>query len=199
MEKPTLYVIAGPNGSGKTTITEQLLKHKWGKDCVYINPDNIAQELGSWNDHALSLKAAQIAEKMRIECINNNQNLAFETVFSGDDKLEFIRHAVEKNYFVRIFYISTNSPEINASRVFKRFMNGGHEVPIPKIISRYYKSMQNLIKATEYVDKTYLYDNSIENAQAQLQCRLIGKILEKNYVEKYATWIENILNQVKDS
>jgi len=42
--KPNLIVVAGPNGSGKTTITEKLLRHVWMDDCEYINPDIIAQE-----------------------------------------------------------------------------------------------------------------------------------------------------------
>jgi len=46
-------VVAGPNGSGKTTITEKLLRHEWMEDCQYINPDLIAQqEFGDWNSPA---------------------------------------------------------------------------------------------------------------------------------------------------
>ena len=48
--KPVLIVIAGPNGSGKTTVTSKILKHEWMEDAVYINPDIIAQEIfGDWN------------------------------------------------------------------------------------------------------------------------------------------------------
>ena len=48
--KPTLCVVAGPNGSGKKTTTIQLLNDEWAADSVYINPDNIAQEkYGDWN------------------------------------------------------------------------------------------------------------------------------------------------------
>ena len=48
--KPVLIVIAGPNGSGKTTVTSKILKHEWMEDAVYINPDIIAQEkFGDWN------------------------------------------------------------------------------------------------------------------------------------------------------
>jgi predicted ABC-type ATPase len=42
MKKPTLIIIAGPNGSGKTSVTGLLLNHEWIEGCVYINPDNLA-------------------------------------------------------------------------------------------------------------------------------------------------------------
>lgn len=35
---PLLIVIAGPNGSGKTSITSKILKHEWVEDSTYINP-----------------------------------------------------------------------------------------------------------------------------------------------------------------
>ena len=43
MKKPTLIIIAGPNGSGKTSITHKVLQHQWIENCVYINPDDIAK------------------------------------------------------------------------------------------------------------------------------------------------------------
>ena len=42
--RPTLCIVAGPNGSGKTSTTIQLLNNEWAEDSIYINPDNIAQE-----------------------------------------------------------------------------------------------------------------------------------------------------------
>lgn len=51
LHKPVLIVIAGPNGSGKTTITSRILQHEWLEDSIYINPDNIAQnKFGDWNN-----------------------------------------------------------------------------------------------------------------------------------------------------
>lgn len=71
---PKLLVIAGPNGSGKTSITSQILKHEWVQGCSYINPDNIAQdELGDWNSPEAVLKAAQIATERREHCLLRNE------------------------------------------------------------------------------------------------------------------------------
>ena len=50
IHKPILIVIAGPNGSGKTSVTSKILKHEWMENALYINPDIIAQEIfGDWN------------------------------------------------------------------------------------------------------------------------------------------------------
>ncbi|QKQ24080.1 hypothetical protein HUE58_02695 [Candidatus Ruthia endofausta] len=66
--KPVLIIIAGPNGTGKTTITEQLLTHSWLDNTTYINPDIIAQEkFGGWNSKKSFIEAA----KKRNECIKN--------------------------------------------------------------------------------------------------------------------------------
>jgi predicted ABC-type ATPase len=45
MEKPKLLIIAGPNGSGKTSVTSRILKHTWIEGCEYVNPDNIARDV----------------------------------------------------------------------------------------------------------------------------------------------------------
>ena len=64
--KPILIVIAGPNGSGKTTITSKVLHHEWLEDAIYVNPDQIAQDkFGNWNDQDSVLKAAQYCEYLR--------------------------------------------------------------------------------------------------------------------------------------
>ncbi len=69
-KKPELIVIAGPNGSGKTTITQQFLHHEWSEGTTYINPDQIAKEMfGDWNSHDAVIKAAQYCEELRQKCL----------------------------------------------------------------------------------------------------------------------------------
>ena len=95
MERPKLLVIAGPNGSGKTTVTSQILKHEWVEGCEYINPDFIARDkFGDWNSQEMVLKAAQFAEKLREKCLENRSSLIFETVLSAPDKTSHNRRYV---------------------------------------------------------------------------------------------------------
>jgi len=63
---PTLIVVAGPNGSGKTSLTTEVLQHAWVEGCNYINPDNIARDIyGDWNSDAAVMAAARHAENER--------------------------------------------------------------------------------------------------------------------------------------
>lgn len=186
---PTLCVVAGPNGSGKTTTTIQLLDNEWTKDSIYINPDNIAQEtFGDWNSQSAVLKAAERATQMRYECLEQGRNFVFETVFSAPEKLEFLRKAKEKGFFVRLFYVCTSDPAINVNRITQRYLNGGHEVPISKIISRYYKSLVNMSEAITFVDRAYIYDNSVENQLPRLLYRTSNGIVVKQYTDDIPDW-----------
>ncbi len=181
---PLLIVIAGPNGSGKTTITSEVLASEWLEDAVYINPDIVAQEkFGNWNSPEAVREAALYCEQWRERCLANGESLIFETVMSAPDKIDFIRRAKQAGYFVRIFFISTANPTINAARIARRVMKGGHDVPIPKIISRYIKSIANCAEIAPEVDRLYVYDNSLEDVKAQPLFRLRDGDLGKQYVE----------------
>ena len=192
--RPTLCVIAGPNGSGKTTTTEQLLSNEWGADSLYINPDNIAQEeFGDWNDQEAVLKAARRATEIRYECLEQQRDFVFETVFSAPEKLEFLKKAHDAGFFIRLFFVCTENPKINAARIAQRYLNGGHEVPISKIVSRYFKSLENMKQAIPFVDRAYIYDNSVENALPQLLYRTVDGEVFKQYTEDVPEWAEMLV------
>ena len=199
--KPKLVIIAGPNGSGKTSVTGKILEHEWIEGCLYINQDNIARdEFGDWNSPEAVMKAAHRAEELREECLKNKQGILIETVLSADDKLSFIQRAKEAGYFIRLFFVGTDSPTINASRIAIRVMEGGHDVPISKIISRYSKSIANCSKLSSIVDRLYVYDNSENFTDPKLLFRATDGKVEKIY-KKINAWSLNIyqtLNNLKE-
>lgn len=192
--KPEMIVVAGPNGSGKTSVTKKLLHHEWTEGTMYINPDEIAQDIfGDWNSQEAVYKAAKYSEQLREWCLAEKKSFVFETVMSAPEKVDFIIRAKKAGFFIRIFYISTNHPSINASRIAKRVMQGGHDVPISKIISRYYKSIANCKIISSLVDRLYVYDNSLDGADASLQFRMTKGQVVKTYVAEVCPWAQELL------
>ncbi|MDE5848578.1 MAG: AAA family ATPase, partial [Muribaculaceae bacterium] len=125
-------------------------------------------------------------------------SFVFETVFSAEDKIDFVLRAKEAGFFVRIFFISTEHPSINAARITNRVIEGGHSVPIDKIISRYYKSVLNCESIADKVDRLYVYDNSIDGQMARPLFRLSDGVLGKLYVESVPDWAQHILPETDE-
>jgi len=198
-DKPRLIVVAGPNGSGKTTITEKLLRHEWMGGCVYINPDVIAEhEFGGWNSQEAFIKAANRAKEMREKCLSSLTSMAFETVFSTPEKVEFVQRAKAAGFFIRFFFVCTNDPSINAQRVALRIMEGGHDVPILKIINRYYRSIANCVKTMAKVHRAYFYDNSETDVDPSLVFRVADGKIARIYREM-VPWAKNIADLLPHS
>ncbi|MCM1142723.1 MAG: zeta toxin family protein [Muribaculum sp.] len=192
--KPELILISGPNGSGKTSVTQKFLHHEWAEGTLYINPDEVAKDIfGDWNSNEAVLKAAHHCSELRENCLSEKRSFVFESVFSAEDKIEFLIRAKEAGFFIRVFFIATEHPSINASRIARRVMEGGHDVPITKIISRYYKSILNCEIIATLVDRLYIYDNSVDGADAKPLFRLSCGVLAKMYTGNLPEWAKNIL------
>lgn len=189
-----MIIIAGPNGSGKTSVTKRFLHHEWAEGTEYINPDEVANDMfGDWNSKEAVLSAANYCAEWREKCLTDRKSFVFETVMYAMDKVDFIARAKKCGYFIRLFFISTESPKINAARIADRVMQGGHDVPITKIVSRYYKSIQNCKAVSFIVDRLYVYDNSADGEEAKIQFRLVNGVIGKMYVTEVSEWAQTIL------
>lgn len=122
--------------------------------------------------------------------------MIFETVFSATEKIDFLHLAKANGYFIRLFFVGTDHPAINAKRITHRVLEGGHDVSITKIISRYTKSISNCSVVSILVDRLYIYDNSEDYVEAKLLFRASNRILEKKYfvVNSWAMPILQSLN-----
>ena len=147
---PEVIVFAGPNGSGKTTITR--MAKTIG---IYINADDIKK-----SSLCSDLEAALKAEELRESMVEQGKNFTFETVLSTDRNLKLLKKAKEKGYFLRCIYVLTSNPEINKTRIDIRESMGGHTVPEEKIKSRYYKALDLVPELVEICDIVHIYDNT---------------------------------------
>jgi len=139
------------------------------------------------------LKAAKRATEIRYQCLDECKDFVFETVFSSPEKLEFLKKAHEAGFFIRLFFVCTERPEINVARIATRYMNGGHEVPISKVISRYFKSLENAKLAIRFVDRAYIYDNSVDNQLPQLLYRTTEGQIAKRYTDEIPEWAQTLV------
>jgi predicted ABC-type ATPase len=180
--KPVLLVVAGPNGAGKTTVTARLRAERWSEGVEYLNPDEIARDrFGDWNSPDAILKAAEWTKERREALLAQGAGIALETVLSTEEKIDFLARAKAANYFVRVFFIATTDPRINAARVADRVLAGGHAVPIEKILSRHVRAVGNLGAAIAVADRVYIYDNSVDAVEARLCARTQDGQLRKVY------------------
>lgn len=178
-------------------MTTRLRAERWSDGVEYLNPDEIARDkFGDWNSPEAVLSAAHWADARREELIEGRAGIAFETVFSTDGKVEFVERAQRLGYFVRVFFIGTSDPRINAARITGRVIQGGHGVPIDKIVSRYERSMANLSSAISVADRVYVYDNSVDAIEARLCLRTREGKLRKIYGD-LPRWIEEIVPTIE--
>lgn len=120
------------------------------KDNEIINPQKVTH----------SYEGALVSAFIRFHLMQNRTNFSFETVMSHLSKIDEIKEAHNKGYKTYLYFICTDSPVVNISRVENRVKSGGHDVKPAKIESRYCQTLENLIKVIECCDKCYFFDNS---------------------------------------
>ncbi len=103
-----------------------------------------------------------IADFLRKKLLLEKKKFSFETVFSHRSKLDIMRKAAATGYKVYLYFVSTESPEINKFRVEARKKQGGHDVPANKIESRYFRSLELLFEACQLAYQVFFFDNSVD-------------------------------------
>lgn len=105
--------------------------------------------------------ASVTADFIRHRLLEAGISFTFETVMSSADKVTFLQKAQEQGFRTYLYFVATEDPEINVSRVAYRVKTGGHPVPREKIISRYWRSLDLLPDAISHSNRAYLFDNSV--------------------------------------
>ena len=108
--------------------------------------------------------ASVAADFVRRKLLADQRSFTFETVMSHPGKVSLLEEAQRAGYRTYLYYVATEDPEINVSRVANRVALGGHSVPEDKIVSRYRRSLDLLPDAIRHTNRAYIFDNSTDNA-----------------------------------
>ena len=154
---PVLHVVAGPNGSGKTTFCTRVLVP--ATRLPFVNADEIARTRWPGSEEAHGHDAARAAAQERDRRIAARRSFIAKTVFSHPSKLDLVLRATAAGYLVTL-HIVLVPEELAVARVRLRAEQGGHTVPIAKVRARYRRLWPLLEKAALVADETVVYDNT---------------------------------------
>jgi predicted ABC-type ATPase len=199
--RPTIHVLAGTNGAGKSSVAGAALKEAGAE---YFNPDEVARRVVADNPEITLEQANSIAwreGKRLLECaIEKKLDLTFETTLGGNTIAALLHRAAETGLDVRVWYVGLASPELHIARVRARVARGGHDIPESKIRERYDQSRVNLIHLLPWLASLHLYDNSDEGDPATVgpQPKLIlhleeGRIREVLPMNEVPRWARPIV------
>jgi predicted ABC-type ATPase len=160
---PCITVIAGTNGSGKSSIAGAAMRDEGGE---YFNPDEVARARMA-ADPSLSQREAngeawQIGKTFLERAIRERRDFIFETTLGGNTITALLLDAIASGLEVRIWYAGLSSPALHIQRVKSRVAQGGHAIPDADIYKRYDASRLNLIRLLPALTELRVFDNSDE-------------------------------------
>jgi predicted ABC-type ATPase len=161
--QPCLYVIAGPNGGGKSSIVGAMLLEAGGD---YFNPDVESKRIRDENPNISESDANSMAWKLGKSilerAIRDQKTFAFETTLGGNTIPSLLAAAVERGLQLKIWFISLSTPELHIQRVRSRVAKGGHDIPEAKIRERFERGRANLLRLLPVTTELRLYDNTLD-------------------------------------
>jgi predicted ABC-type ATPase len=161
--RPTLTVLAGVNGAGKSSVGGQALR-----DCgaAYFNPDVYARRLRTKQPTLTQEKANAIAwayGKAKLEeAIASGTDFTFESTLGGKTITNLLINAAQKSHHIDIWFVGLASVELHLTRVAQRVAQGGHPIPESDIRKRWIGSHANIIRLIPFVRTLRIFDNSAE-------------------------------------
>jgi predicted ABC-type ATPase len=161
MARPALFVFAGVNGAGKSSIGGFLLRQA---GATWFNPDAFARELvagtGCAQEHA-NAQAWHEGLRRLDDALAHGRDHAFETTLGGRTMTDRIASAAA-THDVLVWFCGLSSPDLHIRRVRARVEAGGHDIPEARIRERYTKAVGNLIGLLPAIAHLRVYDNSTD-------------------------------------
>lgn len=167
-DAPRLWIVAGPNGSGKTSIYDNADIEDFGRSVWIINPDALAKRIHEIEGLQLlpaNLEAVRRIEQWLYASVEAHQTVGVETVLSTPKYRSLVLAAKERKFTIQLIYVLLNSPKLNVERVRLRVAKGGHDVPREKILERRERSLAQLPWFLNQAHDAWLFDNSAATPQ----------------------------------
>ncbi|MCU6790730.1 zeta toxin family protein [Paenibacillus sp. WQ 127069] len=166
-KKAIMFIFAGNNGSGKSTI-RNLIIDRIGIS-VNIDPDALARRINPLQPETARVSAGKEAIRLARDCIRNHRDFSIETTLSGGYAVRLMQEARAKHFEITMFYVGLGDPNLNIERVANRVRNGGHHISSKDILHRHHSSIQNLLKHMDLVNDLLVIDNSALNGEIILE------------------------------
>ncbi len=155
-----VYIIAGPNGSGKTTFASKFLPH-YAKCPNFVNADLIAQGLSPFSPSSAAIKAGKLVLSQIYEFAKSGMDFSFESTLAGKLYANLFKELKTKGYNLHLFFLWVPNPQLAIVRIRDRVAEGGHHVPSEDVKRRFDRSIKNFFKLyMPLLDTWMLFDNS---------------------------------------
>ncbi len=141
-EQPTIYIIGGPNGVGKTTFANEFLPH-YVRCNEFLNADLIAAGLSPYLPESQNVRASQLMLERMQDLVGKRKTFAFETTLAARSYRQRVLEWKELGYRVHLFFLWLPNPDMAVLRVANRVKQGGHNIPEHTIRQRYTRGIHN--------------------------------------------------------
>ncbi|QMV40529.1 zeta toxin family protein [Cohnella cholangitidis] len=186
-----MFVFAGNNGSGKSTI-RNLIVDRLGIG-VNIDPDALARRIDSVNPERRKVSAGKEAIKLARDCIRYKRDFSVETTLAGGNAIRHMQEAKANGFEITMFYVGLGDYRLNIERVAVRVKNGGHHIASDDIMRRHETSIRNLLTNLHLIDHLIVIDNSESYGEIVLEADY-GEI--KTRAVQIPQWVELIEQQL---
>jgi len=157
---PLCIVIAGPNGSGKTTFAREYLARN-AHVINFVNADLIASGLSPLAPERAAVMAARLTLAEIDRLARERQDFAFESTLSGRGYVRRLKGLKRAGYHIEIVFLRVASSGLVLKRISARVRQGGHSVPKADVLRRFKRSLENFESLYRpLADSWAIYDNS---------------------------------------
>ncbi len=179
----TYTIVAGVNGAGKSSLTGVLRTEMTNLGKI-VDVDKMIVKCGG-NVIEGDKKSIELID----ECLEKEICFTQETTLSGHRILATVKKAIEKGYYIRLYYVGLNTVEESLVRIENRVKKGGHNIPDAYVKRRFNKRFEDLTTILQYCDEATFYDN--ENGFVAVAEYKNGEILQIGNLKP--EWLNELL------